>query len=100
MWRHGIPKRLLSVTEKHLKYWAEHGRDFHEIWRFEEGFRKGWEDAALFVRCGKSELGFRHRWMQHRSKEHEAEKGTSDNIWEYVTGFEQGYDGGYALLRP
>lgn len=70
------------------------------MWRFEEGFRKGWEDSDLFVRCGKSELGYRHRWMTHRTKEHEAEKGTSENVWEYSHGFEQGYDNGWAVRRP
>jgi len=91
---------LKEAIERHLDYWSKHDCEHHELWRFEEGFRKGWEDAGLFIACGSSELGYRHRWMQHRTKEHEAVKGTSGNVWEYSHGFEQGYDNGTATRQP
>lgn len=96
--------RLFSIVftfiERHLDYWSRHNCEYHELWRFEEGFRKGWEDSGLFIDCGSSELGYKHRWMQHRTKEHEAAKGTSGNVWEYSHGFEQGYDNGIAARLP
>jgi len=91
---------LKQAAERHIDYWSKHGRENHEMWRFEEGFRKGWEDAGLYVRCGPSELGFRHRWMEHRTREHEAARGTSQNVWEYSAAFEQGYDNGISVRRP
>ncbi|KAF8313071.1 glycoside hydrolase [Clavulina sp. PMI_390] len=91
---------LRQASERHLNYWAQHNCSYHEMWRFEEGWRQGWEDSGLYVRCGKSELGYKHRWMMHRTKEHEAAKGGSKNLWEYSHGFEQGFDNGWARRIP
>ncbi|KAF8528533.1 glycoside hydrolase [Hysterangium stoloniferum] len=84
---------------EHQTYWSKfkssHG---YEHWRFELGFKKGWDDAFLFfsfspktvVETSVSEIGFIGQWLQRRIAEHLAEKGNSKYVWEFEHGFQQG----------
>ncbi|KAG8687702.1 hypothetical protein FRC08_011844 [Ceratobasidium sp. 394] len=39
-----------------------------------------------------SELGFRGEWLKRRVTEHVRARGSSENVWEFEHGFNQGYD--------
>lgn len=73
---------------EHCKYWNTRGKTF-EHWRFEEGFRLGWDDALAFAVSG-SFIGFLGEWKRKRTNAHALERGFSDCLWEFEHGFETG----------
>ena len=86
-----------NALEQHTRYWSTY-EGTYEHWRFETGFKQGWEDAFLFfcftpnavVEPQVSELGFVGQWLKRRMLEHASDHGTSKNVWEfgaYVLGY-------------
>ncbi|KAL1407467.1 Glucan 1,3-beta-glucosidase 3 [Vanrija albida] len=75
----------------HVGYWSQHGGSPNPQ-AFADGFRRGWDDALLFVKAdGVSELGFVSQWARRR----EVEAGAR-GIWEFEHGFNQGVAACYA----
>ncbi|KAF8517620.1 glycoside hydrolase [Gautieria morchelliformis] len=85
------------ALEQHTQYWSAH-KSKYEHWRFETGFKQGWDDGFLFfcfspstvVEPPVSELGFIGQWLQRRTLEHAWDHGKSSNMWEFEHGFRQG----------
>ncbi|TIA91542.1 hypothetical protein E3P81_01959 [Wallemia ichthyophaga] len=115
--RRGLPEEGRASLEErdelgqhavhtHAQYWASQGLPVAEHWRFEDGFRIGWDDAVMFAYhrppshhvVGRSEIGFVGKWIEARMDEHSAFRGLSGNMWEFETGWRQGYDGAMAAL--
>ncbi|KAG8696054.1 Glucan 1,3-beta-glucosidase 3 [Ceratobasidium sp. 395] len=87
---------LSGALGQHKDYWASRGT-YNEVWRFEAGYSTGWDDAIIFLtfndnNLAVSELGFRGEWLKQRVAEHVRARGSSENVWEFEHGFNQGYD--------
>lgn len=103
---HCLKRRRIAeytLPDNHKNYWREHNCQYNEFWRFEDGYRIGWDDAKKFVQAvpessSVSELGFKERWIKHRTEQHVAMKGSSNNLWEFHAGFEQGFDTAWGNL--
>lgn len=79
------------ALEQHARYWETH-KGTYEHWRFEVGFKQGWDDAFLFFQFAQdapgverpaSELGFVGQWLRRRTVEHVLDYGGSKNVWEF-----------------
>ncbi|CAG7849291.1 Glucan 1,3-beta-glucosidase 3; AltName: Full=Exo-1,3-beta-glucanase 3 [Serendipita indica DSM 11827] len=98
--REGMPndsKRDQVKTDaynRHVNYWKDKMQN-NEHWRFEMGFLQGWNDGKLFFtfsgETSLSEIGYMGEWLKRRVAEHVSAKGSSDLVWEYEHGFQQGY---------
>ncbi|KZO97421.1 glycoside hydrolase family 5 protein [Calocera viscosa TUFC12733] len=75
-----------KAIQDHTNYWSRHPGNY-EHWRFSDGFQQGWDDAYLFVRFAEgtsiSEIGFKGEWTKMRREQHGAQKGFSNNMWEF-----------------
>ncbi|TIA91573.1 hypothetical protein E3P99_00974 [Wallemia hederae] len=91
--------RMREATNAHAGFWHNQGLQVREHWRFEDGFRRGWDDAVMFAYhrphtnhvVARSELGFTGKWIEARMDEHFAYKGGSNNMWEFEHGWRQGH---------
>ncbi|CAE6481493.1 unnamed protein product [Rhizoctonia solani] len=89
-----------GALDQHRNYWASRGT-YNELWRFEDGYSIGWDDAILFLTFNDngpsvSELGFRGEWLKRRVADHVRARGNSGNVWEFEHGFNQGFDTAWA----
>ncbi|CAE6462125.1 unnamed protein product [Rhizoctonia solani] len=89
-----------GAFDQHKNYWASRGT-YNELWRFEDGYSAGWDDAILFLTFNDngpsvSELGFRGEWLKRRVADHIRVRGKGENIWEFEHGFNQGFDAAWA----
>lgn len=82
----------VNALATHQNYWSKHlSLTGYEHWRFELGFKQGWDDTFMFlsfkpasqVEMPSSELGFIGQWKKRRTAEHIAEKGKGKNVWEF-----------------
>lgn len=89
-----LESRLGSALNGHRGYWESQdgGRDW-EHWRFEEGYRTAWADAAAFDRMGHSTIGRKAAWLASRLRWHLEERPGSGMEWVYKEGFKQGLSG-------
>ena len=70
--------RASHALGRHTQYWSAF-KGHYEHWRFETGFRRGWDDAFLFLAfappqaaaagAALSELGFKGQWVRRRAEE-------------------------------
>lgn len=85
-----LKDRLQSALTEHQNYWNNQDQKKNwEHWRYEDGFKTGWEDAQSFNELGHSEIGRFHAWKVGRIQQHIKAKGSSDMIWEWNHGFDQ-----------
>lgn len=84
-------EQAFNALDQHTQYWSAH-KGTYEHWRFEAGFKLGWDDAFMFfhfspsytnVKAPVSELGFVGQWLTRRVSEHCSDHGTSKNVWEF-----------------
>lgn len=82
-----------QAVSQHHNHWVQQDskRDW-EVWRFEAGFKTGWDDARAFDEFNRSEIGRLKSWARSRLGEHVNEKGNSDLTWTWTHGFMQGVD--------
>jgi hypothetical protein len=78
-----------KAKNDHVNYWNSRGTQDWEHWRFEDGYRIGWQDALAFYEFNCSELGRRATWRKSRLNEHIQARGESDKIWAFEHGFNQ-----------
>ncbi|VDB84757.1 unnamed protein product [Peniophora sp. CBMAI 1063] len=90
-----------QALSQHSAYWSKYPGHY-EHWRFDEGFRRGWEDAYAFFMFtpgetgSVSEVGFKAAWKQRRTAMHAEAKGRSNNLWEYEHALGQGCHAAHA----
>ncbi|EIW78117.1 glycoside hydrolase family 5 protein [Coniophora puteana RWD-64-598 SS2] len=88
---------LRDSLGQHSSYWDQYPGHY-EHWRFEHGFRQGWDDAYPFFSfddeslTSVSEMGFRGHWLTRRVSDHVHASGKSKSIWEFEHGYNQGVD--------
>lgn len=84
--------RAGQALSDHQNYWngQDSNRDW-EHWRFEAGFKQGWDDARAFDKFNHSQIGRKAAWKRSRELEHIREKGAGhDIIWVWRQAFDQG----------
>lgn len=84
--------RAADALAAHQNYWTgvDANRDW-EHWRFEAGFKTGWDDAFAFDKVNHSEIGRRAAWKRAREVEHVRERGAGNDImWVWRQAFDQG----------
>ncbi|CAN6601472.1 hypothetical protein TRVA0_001S10418 [Trichomonascus vanleenenianus] len=88
-----VNRRFEKANAEHSSYWrnVDSNRDW-ELWRFQQGFYMGFADAREFDKFEHSEIGRLNAWRRSRQAEHIREKGTSDLVWQFEHGFNQGVD--------
>lgn len=77
---------------EHVGYWDSQGKQDWEHWRYEDGFKQGWQDAAAFYEFDGSELGRLAGWRKSRLAEHIQARGDSDKTWAFEHGFNKAVD--------
>jgi len=84
-----------KTLDQHVAWWKKYPGHY-EHWRFEDGFIDGWADAYLFFASSShgtaSEIGFIAALKKKRTAVHKESKGSSNSLWEYEHGFEQGVE--------
>lgn len=81
---------LKQALEGHKNYWSgQNSKVDWEFWRFEDGYRQGWQDAEEFANFHGSRLGRIVALSKARSAEHVKEKGDSDKEFSYKQAYEQ-----------
>lgn len=88
-----LENRFTSARDEHVNYWDnEDGDRDWEHWRFEVGYKQGWEDAYLFDRFYHSELGRHAAWKKVREAEHvkEHEDANPEMIWVWRESYDKG----------
>ncbi|KAJ3834913.1 glycoside hydrolase superfamily [Lentinula raphanica] len=84
-----------EAMQAHVAWWSQHSSNPNEFehWRFEEGFKQGWNDSMTFFfggeELGGSEIGFWGQWKRLRTEAHRKERGNSKMVWEFEHGLEQ-----------
>jgi hypothetical protein len=99
--------RQESTFSSHSNYWTENAKGKHmEHWRFKEGFKVGWEDAAAFFSSrvsgiltvekggnmgeGADRIGLLDLWIRKRILESGM---AGPSVWEFEQGLRQGIKG-------
>lgn len=85
-------QRSQDALNSHSGYWNDvDGERDWEHWRFEDGFKQGWEDSKTFDWFYHSELGRKAAWRKIRENEHVKEKGEGEDIiWVWRQAYDQG----------
>lgn len=84
-------RALQDALNGHRSYWDRVDcRTDWEHWRFEAGFRDGWNDAERFSRFNGSRPGFVAQLKTARLRQHTSERGSSDKNWVYGQAYVQG----------
>lgn len=88
-----LDESLGQALDAHKNYWESQDKNQDwEHWRFEEGFRQGFEDAKSFAEFHGSRIGRIAAWKTARLAQHIHEKGRSDKTFVYSQAFVQGVD--------
>lgn len=90
----------------HCGYWDGNHPGEYEHWRFENGWRQGFDDALAFFGArangqlpggeGGDKIGFLDLWVRKRILESGQAMGPS--LWEWESGFRQGVKDLYELV--
>ncbi|CDK28504.1 unnamed protein product [Kuraishia capsulata CBS 1993] len=93
----GIPSEndmqneLNSKLNDHANYWnSQNSNEKYEHWRYEDGFRKAYQDSVEFANFNASQIGRKVAWTDARKADHIKAKGNSNFVWEWEQGFESG----------
>ncbi|CCG84975.1 protein of unknown function [Taphrina deformans PYCC 5710] len=87
--RHEFDNHSSRKMNEHCHYWQSRG-EYFEHWRYEEGFALAWNDVLCFADAD-SEIGYIGEWKKKRRAAHVRDRGHSDYIWEFDTGYAAGF---------
>lgn len=82
---------LQGALDQHRSYWdSQDSKTDWEHWRFEDGFKDGWNDAERFSQFDGSRPGLVAQLKTARLRQHIKEKGSSSKDWVYAQAYVQG----------
>lgn len=85
--------RSQQALSNHKAYWeGQDSKKDWETWRFEDGFKIGWQDAQAFSDFHYSELGRTHAWKTSRLQQHIERSKPSELTWSWNHGYDQAWD--------
>ncbi|KAI9278702.1 glycoside hydrolase superfamily [Phascolomyces articulosus] len=86
---------LNGAFNSHVNYWSQQ-KNQHVVdnaWRFQEGFRTGYDVALRFIQGFKSHVGFigqlAHEYAQQHCNQDQNKQDASANAWQFEHGFSQ-----------